>query len=496
MNSASSSASLEGTAGIAVVGSGPNGLAAAITLARAGHRVVVYEAKDTPGGGCRSAELTLPGYIHDICSAIHPLGVASPFFRELPLRDHGLEWVFPPAAAAHPLDDGTAVLFYRGVEQTAEQFGEDARAYRLLMGPLVANWRTTLDAFLGPLRVQHPLAMARFGARGLFPAVTLARLLFRGDRARAAFAGLAAHSIMPLEWPGTSAFALMLGMLAHGVGWPMARGGSQALVTALVSYLETLRGKVVVSREVHSIDDLAAKPVLLDVTPRQVLALAGERLPEGYRNKLAGYRYGPGVFKIDYALDGRVPWLATKCAHAGTVHLGGTLEEIAAGEAAIYRGEHPAYPYVLLAQQSLFDPSRAPHGRHTVWAYCHVPHGSTQDMTRAIEDQIERFAPGFRNRILARRTHNAAEMAAYNPNYIGGDINGGVQDLRQLFTRPVAALDPYATPTEGIFICSSSTPPGGGVHGMCGYWAARSALRWHERSASGRQILRAEAVEQ
>lgn len=470
-----------------IVGSGPNGLAAAITLATAGRRVLVIEGRETIGGGTRSAALTQPGFVHDVCSAIHPLGVASPFFRDLPLAKHGLAWVFPPAAIAHPLDDGTAVLVERGstelaevsVEATAAQLGPDAAAYRGLMGPLAADWRNVLAEMLGPLRFpRHPLSLLRFGPPALLPAASLARLLFRGERARALFAGMAGHSIMPLEWPATAAFGLVLGILAHAVGWPMARGGSQRIADSLAAHLCSLGGEIVTGQWVGRMSDLPkSAAVLFDVTPRQLERIADDRLPASYRRKLRGYRYGPGVFKVDYALDGPAPWRASECLRAGTVHLGGTLDEIAASERAVWRGEHAAHPYVLFVQQTPFDPTRAPAGKHTAWAYCHVPHGSTVDMTAAIEAQIERFAPGFRDRILARSTLNAAEMAAYNPNYIGGDINGGVQDLRQLFTRPVASLNPYTTPASGIFLCSSSTPPGGGVHGMCGYFAAQAALR-------------------
>lgn len=462
-----------------IVGSGPNGLAAAITLATAGRRVLVIEGRETIGGGTRSAALTLPGFVHDVCSAIHPLGVASPFFRDLPLAKHGLAWVFPPAAIAHPLDDGSAILVERSVEATAAQLGPDAAAYRRLLGPLAADWRNVLAEMLGPLRFpRHPLSLLRFGPPALLPAASLARLLFRGDRARALFAGMSAHAIMPLEWPATAAFGLVLGILAHAVGWPMARGGSQQIADSLAAHLRSLGGEIVTGQWVGRMDDLpAAAATLFDVTPRQLESIAGDRLPATYRRKLRGYRYGPGVFKVDYALDGPAPWRAAACLRAGTVHLGGTLDEIAASERAIWQGEHAAHPYVLFVQQTPFDPTRAPAGKHTAWAYCHVPHGSTVDMTAAIEAQIERFAPGFRDRILARSTLNAAEMAAYNPNYIGGDINGGVQDLRQLFTRPVASRSPYTTPASGIFLCSSSTPPGGGVHGMCGYFAAQAAQR-------------------
>jgi phytoene dehydrogenase-like protein len=471
--------SRESTCDAIVVGSGPNGLAAAITLAQAGRSVRVVEARETVGGGTRSAELTLPGFLHDVCSAIHPLGLGSPFFRSLPLAEHGLEWVHPPAALAHPLDDGTVVIVERAVAATAEGLGPDANAYRRLMALLVANWPKLQRDLLAPLRLpRHPLAVARFGLQAIRSAYSLARGQFRGDRARAIFGGMAAHSLLPLEHPGSASFGLVLSILAHAVGWPMARGGSQRIADALASYLVSLGGEIITGRTVTSMDDLApAHVVLFDVTPRQLLEIVGARLPARYRSRLARYRYGPGVFKMDLALDGPIPWKAKACERAATVHLGGTLDEIAASERAVWQGKHPAQPFVLLAQQSLFDASRAPEGTHTVWAYCHVPNGSTFDMTERIEKQIERFAPGFRERILARSVRSAVQMEEYNPNYVGGDINGGVQDLWQHFARPALRLVPYSTPDKRIYLCSSSTPPGGGVHGMCGYHAARAALR-------------------
>ncbi len=462
-----------------IVGSGPNGLAAAITLARAGRSVIVFEAKDTIGGGTRSAELTLPGFVHDVCSAVHPLAVGSPFFKSLPLDRFGLEWTYPPASLAHPLDDGTAVIVERSIEATGESLGVDARTYRRVMKPLAADWPQLAREFLGPLRFpHHPLTMLRFGPRAALPAATFARLAFHGARARALFAGLACHSIMPLEQVTTAAFGLILGITAHAVGWPIPKGGSQAIANALAAYLKSLGGEIVTGCEVVCLDQLPPhRAVLFDVTPRQLDRIAGDRLPASYRRKLQGYRYGPGVFKMDFALDGPIPWRAEDCARAATVHVGGTLEEIAASERTTGHGQHPEKPFVLVAQSSLFDPARAPGGQHTAWAYCHVPNGSTLDMSERISAQIERFAPGFRDRILAQTTRTTQEMERYNPNYIGGDINGGVQDWRQLFTRPVARRNPYTTPTPGIYLCSSSTPPGGGVHGMCGYFAAQAVLQ-------------------
>lgn len=463
-----------------VVGAGPNGLAAAIHLAQAGYRVLVREAEAEVGGGARTAALTLPGFRHDVCSAIYPLGAASPFFNSIPLAKYGLEWVHSPAPLAHPLDDGSAVLLERSLDATAAGLGRDAAAYHRLMRPLVATWDAMLADVLAPLQMppRHPLALMRFGLRAIWPATVLARALFQGPRARALFAGLAAHSILPLERPITSGVALMLGTLGHAVGWPMARGGAQRVADALAAHLRALGGQIVTSAPVDSLDELpAAKVTLLDVTPRQLLRLAGERLPAGYRRQLGRYRYGPGAYKVDYALDGPIPWAAAECARAGTVHLGGTLEEVAAGERAVWRGVHPEQPFVLLAQPSVFDATRAPEGKHVAWAYCHVPNGSSVDMTARIEAQIERFASGFRARILARSVRTPGDLERSNANYVGGDIAGGVQDLGQHFTRPVARWVPYSTPVRGLYLCSSSTPPGGGVHGLCGYFAARAAMR-------------------
>jgi len=461
-----------------VVGSGPNGLAAAVELARQGRSVLVVESAPTLGGGARSVELTLPGFVHDICSAIHPLALASPFLRSLPLAEHGLEWVHPPVPLAHPFDDGTAATLERSVEATADGLGDDAGAYRRLMAPLVESAEGLFSDLLGPLRPpRHPLALLRFGLRAVRSGWGLSHSWFRGRAARGLIAGLAGHSILPLERSPSAAIALILGLAGHAVGWPFPRGGAGRIADALAAYFRKLGGTIETGRPIGTIDELPrSRVVLLDVTPRQVLALAGHRLPARYRRSLAKYRYGPGVFKIDWALSGPIPWANESCRRAGTVHVGGTLEEIAAAERAPWRSEHHPRPFVLVAQQSLFDPTRAPAGRHVGWAYCHVPNGSTVDMTEAIEAQIERFAPGFRERIMARHTMNTAAMERHNPNYIGGDITGGVTDWWQLFTRPVPRLNPYTTPNPELFICSSSTPPGGGVHGMCGFHAARAAL--------------------
>jgi phytoene dehydrogenase-like protein len=460
-----------------VVGSGPNGLAAAIELARQGRRVLLIEGAETVGGGTRSAALTLPGFVHDVCSAVHPMAVASPFFKTLPLAEHGLEWVDPALPLAHPLDDGTAAVLDRSVGATAESLGPDAGAYRRLMGPLVDRAEGLFADLLGPFRIpRRPLAALRFGLRAVRSGKSLADAWFRAPAARALIAGLAAHAVLPLEQSPGAAITLMLGIAGHAVGWPFPRGGAQRIADALASYFRSLGGEIVTGQCVLSVDELPpSRAVLLDVTPRQLLALAGHRLPGRYRRALGRYRYGPGVFKLDWALAGPIPWRAETCRRAGTVHVGGTLEEIAAAERAVFRGEHPERPFVLLAQPSLFDSTRAPKGKHTAWGYCHVPHGSTIDMTERIEAQIERFAPGFRDLILARHTMNTAAMERYNPNYVGGDISGGVADWRQLFTRPVVGLNVYATPAKGLYLCSSSTPPGGGVHGMCGYFAARAA---------------------
>lgn len=462
-----------------VIGSGPNGLAAAITMARAQRSVLVLEAEPTLGGGARSAELTLPGFVHDVCSAIHPLGVASAFFRSIPQADHGLEWIHPPAPLAHPLDDGTCAILERSVEETGRTLGPDAAAYSRLIEPHVRRAEGLFSDALAPLRLpRHPLAMMLFGLRGIRSARGLAESWFQAAPARALFAGLAGHSILPLEQPLSAAIGLMLGIAGHAFGWPLPRGGAQRITDALAAYLRSLGGELVTDWRVESFAELPpARAYLFDIAPRHLARICAGRLPARYRKKLDRFRHGPAAFKLDWALDGPIPWRAAECSRAATVHLGGTLEEIAAGESAVWRGEHPQRPYVLLAQHSLFDPTRAPPGKHTGWAYCHVPSASTVDMTEAIERQVERFAPGFRERILARSVLAPADFERRNANYIGGDISGGVMDWRQLFTRPTARLVPYATPARDIFLCSSSTPPGSGVHGMCGYFAAKAALR-------------------
>ena len=462
-----------------VVGAGPNGLAAAITFARAGHSVLVIEGKGTIGGGNRTAELTLPGFRHDICAAVHPLAPGSPFLRTVPLERFGVEWIQPDIPAAHPLDDGTAVGLYRSLEQTAASIGLDGKSWARLFGPSAADWHKLAPMVLGPHPVGvHLPALIRFGLSAAMPAHLLSRLYFREERARALFAGLVAHSFLDFRQPFTSAFGMMLGILAHAVGWPFPRGGAQAITDAMGAYLRTLGGDIVAGWQVQSLDELPpSRTVLLDVTPRQVLRLAGSRLPAAYRRRLERFRYGPGVHKVDYALSEPAPWRAQICRRAGTIHLGGTLAEIAASEEATSSGRTPKQPYVLVAQHSVFDTTRAPAGKHTLWAYCHTPHASTTDMTAAIDAQIERFAPGFQDTVLARAVINNADYERYNPNYVGGDINSGVQDLRQLWTRPLLRFPPYSTPVPGLYLCSSSTPPGGGVHGMCGFNAARAALR-------------------
>lgn len=462
-----------------VVGSGPNGLAAAITLAQAGCSVRVLEANPTIGGGARSAELTLPGFVHDVCSAIHPLALASPFFRTLPLKRFGLQWIQPPIALAHPLEDGSACL-HQSLQATSDSLGKDGPAWHRLMQPFVRDWEKLSAEFLRPMLhlPPHPIALARFGLAALGPAATLAKSRFQEERARALFGGIAAHSFLPLDAVASAAFGLVLGAAGHAVGWPLPRGGAQSISEALAAHLRELGGEIETDCPVENLAHLPqARAILFDTTCWQFARIAKDQLPERYRQRLERFRHAPGVFKIDYALSAPVPWRAEECRAAGTLHLGGALEEIAESERQVAQGQHPARPFVLVAQQSLFDRSRAPGNQETLWAYCHVPHGSDRDMTEAIEEQIERFAPGFRDCVLARHAAGASALERSNPNLIGGDINGGAANLWQLIARPIVSPKPYRTPIRGVYLCSSSTPPGGGVHGMCGYHAARTALR-------------------
>ncbi len=464
-----------------VIGAGPNGLAAAITLAQAGLHVDVFEAEPEAGGAARTLELTLPGFLHDFGSAVHPLAVGSPFFSSLPLKKHGLEWIHSPAALAHPLDDGSAIILERDLNAAEWALGQDGKAWSNLMRPFAEHWSGFASDVLGPLPSvpRHPLLLTRFGMRALLSARTLARNTFRHERARAAFAGIAAHSVLSLDEPSSAAAGVLLGAALHSVGWPVPRGGAQSITRALCSYLAEFGSSITTSMRVENLAKLPNSVAqydvtLCDVTPRQLLPLAGDRLSPSYRNQLAKYRYGPGVFKVDYALREPIPWKAADCLRAATVHLGGSFDEIAASEAAMRGGTHAERPFVLLAQPSLFDPSRAPDGRHTAWAYCHVPNGSTFDMLSRLEGQIERFAPGFCDCILARRVFLPAALEAMDANLVGGDVSGGAMDLRQLLFRPTWRH--YATSAPDLYLCSASTPPGGGVHGMCGYHAARLAV--------------------
>lgn len=464
-----------------VVGSGPNGLVAAVTMAMAGRRVIVFEADATPGGGCRTAALTEPGFRHDVCSAVHPLGIGSPALRALPLEAHGVRWIQPEIALAHPLDDGRAAFLHQSLDDTALGLGVDGDAWRRLMAPLVDGGLPVIADLLAPLSIpRHPLRLARFAPAGVRGAEQLARRRLATEEGQALLAGLAAHSILRLDQTLSGGVGLVLGALAHLVGWPVAEGGSQAIADALVAILREHGGEVVCD---HRVDDLASLPpapvVLADVAPRQLATMAGDRLPERTRRRWTRFRHGPGVFKIDYALSAPVPWANPAVGRAGTVHVGGTLAEVAASEAAMATGRHAERPYVLAAQSSVCDPTRAPDGKHVLWTYCHVPHGSTVDMTDAMERQLERFAPGFRDTVIARHVMTPADYEAYNPNLIGGDISGGIADWRQFAARPALRRRPWRTPIPGVYLCSSSTPPGGGVHGMCGWQAATLALRDH-----------------
>jgi phytoene dehydrogenase-like protein len=459
-----------------VIGAGPNGLAAAIVLAQGGLHVDVLEAQAQPGGAARTMELTLPGFKHDFGSAVYPLGAGSPFFSSLPLSSHGLEWIHSPAPLAHPLDDGTAVMLERSLDQTSGSLGIDGKAWDQLMRPFVEHWKNFAPQILGPVSLfpKSPLLMARFGMLAIQSAHSVARR-FRDQRTRALFAGLAAHSFLSLDEPLSAAFAILMAVPAHAVGWPIPRGGAQSITTALRGILASLSGKLRTSSPVENLTALSNYDLTLcDLTPRQLLKVGGQRFSESFKQQLAGYRYGAGVCKVDYALNAPIPWKAADCSRAATVHLGGSFEEIAESEKAVRSGHHPDRPFVLLAQPSLFDSSRAPAGKHTAWAYCHVPNGSKVDMLQKLENQIERFAPGFRDCILARRVFSPAALESMDANLIGGDIGGGIMDIRNFLFRPTRHR--YATSAPDIYICSSSTPPGGGVHGMCGYHAAKMAL--------------------
>jgi len=461
-----------------IIGSGPNGLAAGITLAQKGLRVKILEASDSIGGGTRTKELITPGYYHDVCSAIHPMGISSPFFNSLNLENHGLKWIQPEIPLAHPLDN-ESVFLYRDINRTAEQFGSDAYAYKRLMSPLADNWEVFTQDILGPLSMpKNPYRLMRFGLNALKSAEGITKS-FKDHKTAALIAGIAAHSILPLDKMTTAAIALVLGAAAHAKGWPVAAGGSKAITNALESVFKSLGGEVETGIKISNLNQIPdCKAIAFNLTPFQVADILKEKLPSSYMARLRRFKYGPGVFKIDYILKEPVPWRDSELLKAGTVHLGGSFSEIATSEKEMSEGRHSEKPYVLIAQQSLFDDSRTPDNKHTLWAYCHVPSGSERDMTQAIENQIERYAPGFRDVIENRATMNCADLQNYNPNYIGGDINGGLQDITQLFSRPVSLINPYKMPAKGYYFASSSTPPGGGVHGMCGYHAAKSILRY------------------
>lgn len=461
-----------------IIGSGPNGLAAGIRLAQEGLSVKIFEAADTPGGGMRTKELTLPGFKHDVCSSVYPAAVSSPYFKTLPLEDYGLEWIYPEYPLAHPLDDQPAVILHHSIKKTAEGLGKDHQAYEKLFNPFAERWDELASHLFGPLAAipSAPILTARFGIKALRSAESLASAQFSTERAKALFAGLAAHSILPLDAPVTSAYGMMLGIMGHAKGWPVAEGGGGRIADALAGYFKSLGGKIETNAEITSLDMLPeARSVLFDTSPEGILDIAGGKLSDSYAKRLDRFEYGAGVFKMDIALDGPIPWNDERCLKAGTVHLGGSFDEIAGSEKKTSEGIHPSEPFVLLAQPSLFDVTRAPDGKHTVWAYCHVPNGSTRDMREPILNQIERFASGFREKIIEVHTMNTQQVQAYNPNYIGGDISGGKQNLKQMLRRP-KMFNPYQIPQTNMYICSSSTPPGGGVHGMCGYYAAQAVL--------------------
>lgn len=464
---------------VVIIGSGPNGLSAGIALSKKGLKVLIVEGSDTLGGGMRTAKLTLPGYHHDVCSAVHPMGYLSPYFKTLPLERFGLEWIIPEASVAHPLDRERAVILSKSITETARNLGVDEKKYKKLLEPFVEQGDRLLAESLKPLTMpDHLSLMVRFGLRGFQPASFYAKHTFKQERAKALFAGCVAHSVLPLEKLFTTAIGLLFLVTAHLENWAIPKGGSQNIANALGAYFESLGGEIILSTKIKDFGQLPdAKKYIFDTDPIQLSRIAQEQLPSSYQNRLNKYRFGPGVFKIDYALDSPIPWRDSRCLRASTVHVGGTLSDIAASEKDVWEGRHSKKPFLILSQQSQFDPSRAPKGKHTGWAYCHVPNGSNMDMTEHIEDQIERFAPGFKDTVLARHTMNTNDFYNYNPNYLGGAITGGAMDIYQLFTRPVARLDPYSTPNPRIFICSASTPPGGGVHGMCGFYAAKSVLR-------------------
>lgn len=462
-----------------IIGSGPNGLSAAIALAQQGLKVKVYEAKETIGGGTRTLELTEPGFHHDICSAVHPTAVSSPFFKTLPLDKFGLEWIHPEFPIAHPLENGEAVIVERSLVTTLERFAEDSKNYRKLFKEFIDSWDYLSKDLFGSLRIpNHPLAMMRFGWYGMFSSNLLSNSFFKNERTKAYFSGLAAHSILPLNNAFTASFGLILGTTVHSVGWPIAKGGSHSITKALAAYFESLGGEIEVNTHIESLAEFpVGKPILFDLTPQQVVSIAGDRIHDSLKGKLLSYKHGPGAFKIDFALSEPVPWLNEEAKRAGTLHLGGTMQEISHSEKEVWEGVHSDKPYVLVSQPSIFDKSRAPDGKHVLWSYCHVPNGSTENMKEQIINQIERYAPGFRDTIISTSCMHAMDFEKYNPNYIGGDINGGAQTIKQLFGRPLLKWDPYKLPVENLYICSSSTPPGGGVHGMSGFNAARSVLK-------------------